>query len=264
MPFLDPSSIPSVSYVLVTGASGHIGFRTCEELAANGYSLILLDRDPILLESQCKEIQKNYSVDCRPLQLDLLDIPSFKELPRLLSFSKGHIVGIVNNAAFYDTLDGWGVPFLQEGYQAWMSVLSVNLMAPFFLIQTLVPYLSKSHFSIVNVSSIYANVAPDSSLYQGTDMTNEAAYTASKGGLASLTRWLASELSPIGRVNTVTPGGVFRNQPSLFVDRYVSKTLLNRMASESDIAKAIYFLISDQSSYITGQDIVVDGGYTIT
>jgi NAD(P)-dependent dehydrogenase (short-subunit alcohol dehydrogenase family) len=117
--------------------------------------------------------------------------------------------------------------------------------------------------SIINVASIYGIVAPDYSLYGGTTMGNPAAYAASKGGLLQLTRWLATTLAPDVRVNAITPGGVFRNQNPDFVKRYEAKTPLGRMARESDFAGAVAYLASDMSGYVTGQNLVVDGGWSV-
>jgi NAD(P)-dependent dehydrogenase (short-subunit alcohol dehydrogenase family) len=100
-------------------------------------------------------------------------------------------------------------------------------------------------------------------LYDGTSMGNPAAYAASKGGLIQLTRYLATILSPRIRVNAITLGGVYRNQPEPFLSRYICKTPLRRMATEEDIKGAAVFLASDMSSYITGHNLVVDGGFTV-
>ena len=93
-------------------------------------------------------------------------------------------------------------------------------------------------------------------------MANPAAYAASKGGLVQLTRWLSTSLAPCIRVNTISPGGVFRNQPESFVKKYESRTPLRRMATEDDLKGIVAYLASDLSLYTTGQNIVVDGGWT--
>jgi NAD(P)-dependent dehydrogenase (short-subunit alcohol dehydrogenase family) len=116
--------------------------------------------------------------------------------------------------------------------------------------------------SIINIGSIYGLCGPDLSLYEGTEMGNPAAYAASKGGVIQLTRWLATVLAPEVRVNCLSPGGVLRNQPEVFIERYIRRTPLRRMAVEEDFKGAIAFLASDLSSYCTGQDIAVDGGWT--
>ena len=99
-------------------------------------------------------------------------------------------------------------------------------------------------------------------LYEGTVMGNPAAYGASKGGLLQLTRWLATVMAPAVRVNAITPGGVWRNQPEPFRTRYEERTPLRRMATEEDLKGAIAYLASDLSSYVTGHNLVVDGGWT--
>ncbi len=116
--------------------------------------------------------------------------------------------------------------------------------------------------SIINIASTYGIVGPDYSLYEGTEMGNPAAYAASKGGLIQLTRWLSTTMAPNTRVNAVSPGGVFRHQPEKFVSRYEKRTPLARMATEEDFKGVIAFLAGDLSSYVTGQNIVIDGGWT--
>ena len=103
----------------------------------------------------------------------------------------------------------------------------------------------------------------DSSIYEGTNMHNPAAYGASKAGLIHLTKWLAATLGPEIRVNAISPGGIYRQQDEQFVRRYTHKTVLKRMATEEDIVPAMIFLASDNARYITGQNLVIDGGYSI-
>ena len=172
---------------------------------------------------------------------------------------------LINNAAFGGTtnLSGWVTNFEDQSVETWRRAIEVNLTAAFDLSKGFAQSLKKSgHGSIINVSSIYGVSGPDFSLYEGTEMGNPAAYAASKGGLIQLTRWIATTVAPDIRVNAISPGGVWRNQPGKFVDRYESKTPLGRMATEEDFKGVIAYLASDLSAYVTGQNIVVDGGWT--
>ena len=114
----------------------------------------------------------------------------------------------------------------------------------------------------MNLASIYGLVGPNLSLYTGTRMGNPAAYAASKGGLVQMTRYLATVLAPNIRVNAVAPGGIERGQDPQFVQRYEALTPMGRMGKESDVTGIIRFLIGPESSYLTGQCIAVDGGWT--
>ena len=115
---------------------------------------------------------------------------------------------------------------------------------------------------ILNIASIYGVLGPDMEIYAGTNMGNPAAYAVSKGGLIQLTKWLSTILAPKIRVNCISAGGVKRGQSKSFISKYEKKVPLARMAVEEDIAKAMLFLTSDLSSYVTGQNIMVDGGYS--
>ena len=123
--------------------------------------------------------------------------------------------------------------------------------------------MSSESGNIVNIASIYGEFGPDWRLYEGTSMGNAAAYSVSKGGLIQLTRWLATTLAPAIRVNAISPGGIWRNQPEAFVARYSSRTPLSRMATEDDLRGAIAYMASDLSQYVTGQTLAVDGGWGI-
>ena len=171
---------------------------------------------------------------------------------------------LINNAAFVGTseLKGWGTTFEKQTVETWQRALEVNLTAPFHLCQSLAPLLRNSvGANIINIGSIYGELGPDWSLYDGTSMANPAAYSASKGGLIQLTRWLATTLAPNIRVNAISPGGIFRNQPEVFVKRYEGRTPLARMATENDFRGAVAYLASDMSSYVTGKNMMVDGGW---
>ena len=117
--------------------------------------------------------------------------------------------------------------------------------------------------SLINMSSIYGLVGPDFTIYEGTDMTMPGAYSAIKGGLNNLTRYLASYFGKYQvRINTVSPGGIFDNQPESFVNNYNKKVPKKRMVDPKDIVSAVQYLLTDEASYVTGHNLVVDGGWT--
>ena len=141
--------------------------------------------------------------------------------------------------------------------------MRVNLTSAFLLVQAARTYLKTSRSSsVIFIGSIYGLVGPDMRIYNGTEMANPAAYAASKGGLLQLARYLAAILAPDVRVNTITAGGVKRGQPESFRKGYIDKTPLKRMATEEDFKGAAAYLASDLSAYVTGHNLVVDGGWT--
>ena len=255
----------SGSISLVTGASGYIGKEICSSLAEVGSNLVLLDLRLSDLEITKKFLIDTYGVDVIVFPCDLESAASLSDLSVLIENQFGHLDCLVNNAAFVgaSNLPGWSVPFQNQSIGTWRRALEVNLTTPFSLVQECLPLLSKSSSaSIINIGSIYGFLGPDLFLYQGTTMNNPAAYAASKGGLLQLTRWMATVLSPDIRVNAISPGGVSREQPQDFVDRYVSRTPLKRMGREEDFKGAIVYLASEMSSWVTGQNLIVDGGWS--
>ena len=173
---------------------------------------------------------------------------------------------LIHSAGFMGTTNypGWIAPLENQALDAWNAAMGVNLSAAFLLVRETAQYLKASNNgSVIFISSIHGNVGVDLSLYKGTDMNPPAGYWASKGGLKQLAVYFASTLAPDIRVNTISPGGVFDNQDKQFVERYNKKTPLGRMAHVDDFKGSTLFLASGMSAYVTGQDIVVDGGYTI-
>ena len=250
---------------LITGAGGHIGAAISDGLAELGADLILLDRDAGTCGETAKGIREKYGVRTSCLQVDLERLDEYDILREVRAITQKLDI-LVNCAAFVgtDKLEGWNEQFERQSAATWRRAIEVNLTAPFVLIQSLLPLLSESkHASVINFSSIYGICAPDYSVYEELDMNNPAAYAASKAGLLQLTRWLATTLAPNIRVNAVTPGGVARGQPEIFIERYEAKTPLRRMASEEDMKGAVAYLASDLSRYVTGQNIVVDGGWSV-
>lgn len=251
---------------LVTGGAGHIGQAICETLAELGAAVVVLDIDQEATSTVAKKIHAEYGVETNGLVVDLSVQSDVQAVPSRVVEQFGRLDILVNNAAFVGTsnLKGWVTPFREQLPETWRDAIEVNLTAPFVLIQASRAALAESgHGSVINVSSIYGLVAPDLKIYADTAMGNPAAYGVSKAGLLQLTRWLATVLAPEIRVNALTPGGVSRNQPQVFHERYCQRTPLQRMATEEDFKGAIAYLASDMSAYVTGQNLVVDGGWTI-
>lgn len=249
---------------LITGAAGHLGKVFADTLAELGSDLILVDLPGSTLEELSTDMSERWGIKVFTKYCDLELVNQRSELISWLNESAEPLHILVNNAAFAGStnLSGWNVPFEEQSVETWRRALEVNLTAIFHLCQGLSPLLKKEKgSSIVNIASIYGAKGPDWSLYEDTKMSNPAGYGASKGGLIQLTRWLATTIAPEVRVNSISPGGIFRNQPELFVKRYIEKTPLRRMASEDDLRGAIAFLASDMSRYVTGQNLIVDGGW---
>lgn len=252
--------------IVVTGAAGHLGKAICEHLLADGAVVYAVDKNLPDLVSW-REGMSEGSERLHEFAADLSDQNERVALAKQLGAKTNRLDGAVFAAAFVGTssLEGWAGVFSEQSVATWRAALELNLTAPFHLSQLLFPLLNAGiKPSIVNVGSIYGSFGPDWGLYEGLEMSNPAAYAASKGGLLQLTRWLAATLGPHVRVNAVSPGGIARNQPALFVERYTAKTPLRRMGTEQDIIAPIAFLLGEGSCYVTGQEIMVDGGLTAT
>ncbi|MEZ0317550.1 MAG: SDR family oxidoreductase [Methylophilaceae bacterium] len=251
---------------LITGGAGHIGMAMADALAELGCNICLLDRPGDLLINSAEKLKADWNVEVEPIAIDLEDENERLSVVDKISARFGRLDILVNNAGFVgdSQLQGWVVPFADQSVDTWRRCMEVNLTSVFHLSQLLHPML-KTHGSgsIVNISSIYGVVGPDLSLYDGTKMGNPAAYAASKGGMVQFTRWMSTVIAPEVRVNCITPGGVFRNQAEVFVARYEKRTPLARMGKEEDLKGAIVYLASDLSNYVTGQNLMVDGGWTV-
>lgn len=249
---------------LVTGATGNLGRVMADTLAEMGADLVLVDRPGTDFDSLSVGLTERWGTNIECLVCDLEHQTQRAELITILKGGGKSLNILINNAAFVGTsdLEGWDVPFEQQSVETWRRALEVNLTSIFDLCQGLSPLLKAAKGSnIINIASIYGMFGPDWKLYEGTNMGNPAAYGASKGGVIQLTRWLATTVGPNIRVNSISPGGIFRSQPESFVKSYEAKTPLNRMATEDDFRGAVAYLVSDMSKYVTAQNLSVDGGW---
>lgn len=245
---------------LVTGGGGHLGRAFAATLAECGARLALVDRDASAWQGR-----EDRPPGTLTLSADLRDpaAPAYIVAETLAAFGRLDI--LINNAALTGdaAVAGYAVPFAEQSFEAWEAALRVNLGAAFLLCQAARPALERSpHAVILNVGSIYGVVGPTMRLYDGTAMGNPAAYGASKAGMLQLTRYLATVLAPKIRVNAISPGGIERGQPAAFQARYQALTPLGRMAHEEDFKGVLALLASDAGAYITGQNFIVDGGWT--
>jgi NAD(P)-dependent dehydrogenase (short-subunit alcohol dehydrogenase family) len=236
--------------IIVTGGSGLIGESIVDELKNEG--AIVVNAEIGLVDEQ------NNIFFC-----DVTNENSVFSLINTVMAKFGKIDGFVNNA--YPRTVDWGNKFEEIKYESWKDNVDKQLNSVFITTKVVLETMKNQGFgSIVNVASIYGVIAPDFSIYEGTNMTMPAAYSAIKGGVISYSKYLASYFGKYGiRVNCVSPGGIFNNQPKEFVNKYTKKVPLNRMGNPSDISPAISFLLSDKANYVTGQNLIIDGGLTI-
>ena len=249
---------------LITGANGGLGRTIADTLGELGADLLLVDKPGANMTDFASDLTERWSISVKCIVCDLeLESDRIDLISSVQEDNLGLNI-LVNNAAFVGAskLTGWVDNFEKQSLETWRRAFEVNLTAVFHLCQAFTSELKASDGgNIINIASIYGEFGPDWRLYTGANMGNPAAYSASKGGLIQLTRWLATTIAPDVRVNSISPGGIFRNQPQDFVEKYSSRTPLGRMASEEDFQGAVAFLASDLSSYVTGQILRVDGGW---
>ena len=252
--------------ILITGATGKIGKKICKKFDSVNANLILVDLDTKNLENLKKKLIRYNQIKINIFKCNFLFEKEILNVCRDIKKKKIKIDVIINNAAFTGgtQVKGWNTLFKNQSYQTFNKALTVNLSSIFIFTKELKEVLLKSKYpSIINIASIYAILAPDYKMYKDTDIFNPAAYGASKAGLVNLTKWLATTLAPKIRCNSISLGGIKGGQKKIFVKRYVDKVPLGRMAKEDDLVNSVLFFSSELSSYITGHNLIVDGGLTI-
>lgn len=250
---------------LVTGAAGTIGPVICETLAELGATVAVCDVNEKKCNALALLLSKKYGLPVLSIPGDLEDTGFASELPGKVADRFGSLSMIIYAAAYTGISDirGWVEPLQEQTTEAFEKSLRVNLTSVFTVLKNAFPHLKSSpSASVILISSIYGIVGPDMGLYKDTQMGNPAGYGAAKGGILQLTRYFATTMSPRVRVNALSPGGIRSEQPDNFQKRYKDRTPLGRMAVEEDIKGAIAYLASDLSCYVTGHNLVVDGGWT--
>jgi len=269
----EPTDIFSLNgrVAIVTGAAGLLGTQHCRALAQAGATVIAADLDREKCEALGADLCPESSGSILGCAVDIADPASVDALKNTILHRYDRVDILVNNAAVDDVFDNTGLnASMFENYPLakWQRLIDINLTGTFLCCQIIGSEMARRGAgSIINVASTYGLVAPDQSIYRKPDGTQSfyksAAYPVSKAAVIALTRYLAAYWGATSvRVNSLSPGGVENGQAQFFVENYSARTPLGRMARPDDFRGAIVFLAGDASRYMTGANVVIDGGWT--
>lgn len=255
---------------VVTGAVGLLGKHFCAGLADHGAKVAVVDLDENKCSAFAADLAQRFGTLTLGVSCDITDPVSVQAMADRVERDLGPVAVLHNNAAtkgrkldhFFDSVKDFDIA-------VWREVMAVNLDGAFLVAREIGERMAaRGRGSIIQTSSIYGSVGPDQRIYEGSvylgrPINTPAIYSASKAGIVGLTRHLATYWGDRGvRVNTLTPGGVSSGQNDVFDGRYSARVPAGRMASADEMVGALLFLASDASSYVTGQNIIVDGGLT--
>ena len=250
--------------IVVTGGTGLLGKEFCRGLAEFGAQVVIGSTNKEKGKLVSDELNKYLDED--RVSFNILDITSEKSIDEFIAKTEdefGKIDVLVNNA--YPRNKKYGTKFEKVDFDSYNENVTSHMGGYFLTTQKISKRMMERKYGIIiNIASIYGVLGPNFSIYGGTEMTMPVEYSMIKGGIINYTRYLSTYLAPYNiRVNTISPGGIFNHQPKEFVEKYNEKVPLGRMADPSDIVGTLIFLSSDASEYITGQNIMVDGGLSV-
>jgi len=238
--------------IILIGASGLIARECLNHLKLNDAVVVAVDIVPF----EC-------AADLF-LEKDVTNITDIDAIVDVVMTEYGRVDGLVNLA--YPRTSDWGSKFENIEFKSWQKNVDMQMNVVFYICQKVSAIMKEQgQGSIVNIASIYGVVGNDFTLYEEYDGTSPAAYSAIKGGIVNFTRYLASYYGKYNvRVNCVSPGGVLdvKNQHASFIERYSDRSPMKRLGNPVEIAPSISFLLSDDASFITGHNLMVDGGWT--
>ncbi|KRE46295.1 SDR family NAD(P)-dependent oxidoreductase [Paenibacillus sp. Soil522] len=248
---------------LVTGGAGYLGTAICETLAELGAHVIIASRDLKKCEEKCKEIESSITgAKATAMVLDLMDKQSIFQCFQQIKSDYNGVDILVNNA-----WSGNKNSFESISDEDWQYDIEMSMTSVFRCVKEALPGLVAKKGVILNITSMYGHVAPDYRIYDGVQFTNPPSYGAAKAGVIQFSKYLASFLSPYGiRVNCLSPGAFphpVTQQHEEFIRHLSEKNPMNRIGDPDEIKGAVALLCSDASSYMTGQHVCVDGGWTV-
>lgn len=252
---------------LVTGGAGILGRKFCAGLERAGAKVAVVDLDASVAQAIAASLGENAA----GFGCNVAEPESVRACVDAVIARFGWIDILHNNAATKShDVRAFFAPFEDYSLDTWRDVMSVNIDGMFLMAQAVGKHMLArgQGGAVIQTASIYGLVGPDSRIYEGSDylggpINTPAVYAASKAAVVGLTRWLATHWAKEGiRVNCLVPGGVSSGQNSTFSRRYAERVPLGRMAEAEEIVPALLYLASNASSYVTGQVLAVDGGWT--
>lgn len=247
--------------IVLVGARGILGKTFTHALIKENVDLVILDHPSSDVITYANEN------NIEGLKLDLCDESSVIDAIESARDHLGYFDCVINNAAATtEYLKSKGEvfkPFEEYSLDVWKHSLDVDLTGTFLVCRESGKYMNNDGGSIINISSIYGIRGPDHRIYEGQKFKSLPSYSASKAGVIGLTKWLATWWAPKEiRVNCITPGGIYNNHNEQFISEYSKRVPLGRMADRDELVGILLFLASNLSSYCTGQNYIVDGGYS--
>ena len=250
--------------IVITGGAGLIGQEFVKAVIEQNGIAIIADINKELGNNVKEKLFKELNTgNIDFIQLDTTSKNSLQECISYLDNKYGRIDALVNNA--YPRNKNYGRHFFDVEYDDFVENLGMNLGGCIIPSQLFSLYFQKQGYgNIVNISSIYGVVAPKFEVYENTSMTTPVEYAIIKSGLTHLTKYMAKYFKGMNiKVNTLSPGGIFDNQPEQFLEKYKAECLNKGMLDKSDLKGTLVYLLSDMSKFVNGQNIVVDDGFII-
>lgn len=253
----------SEKIIVVIGGAGLLGEVFVTSLIENNATIVIADININKCKQIAAKILQTYDKEIVSIGVNINTIESVQLLISSVSEKFGHIDAVVNTA--YPRNKNYGRKFEEVSYSDFCENINLNLGGYFLVAQQFAEFFKKQGYgNIINISSIYGNIAPRFQVYENTNMTMPVEYAAVKAGLNHLTRYIAKYYKGHNiRVNTISPGGIFDSQPEMFLSEYKKFALNKGMLDKEDISGTLIYLLSDMSKYVNGQNIIVDDGWTL-
>lgn len=249
--------------VVITGGAGLLGRQFCHAVAEHGGVAVVADSNGPAAIEVAEKLEAKYPGLAEAATLDITEKVSVNHLIRHLDEKYGKIDAVVNNA--YPRNSNFGRQFEDIAYEDFCENLNLHLGGYFLVAQQFSRYFAENGGgNIVNMASIYGVIAPRFDIYAGTAMTNSVEYAAIKSGIIHFSRYLAQYLKGKNiRVNCLSPGGILDRQPESFLNAYAAYCNGKGMLDPQDASDSLLFLLSDASRRITGQNLIVDDGFSL-